>query len=246
MRIPLAILALILAFPAAAQRSYAVLSLVGDRIDIVQHAGTVGTSLDRNRRDSAPMDDRLIDRAIVGAADKAIRRRDNEATPVLLMARDPSIYAAQERMLDDERSVQTLLAALRPVLADVHATHLLLFTRLRHGASFELGNFRVGSGMLDGAGFYVDSTLRTRRGDTQENAVGFLGPYVYMEATLVDLGSALIVGQKQLLETRTLSAARSTSGNAWDTLTMKQKVDLLVRMSSKGASDAVEVLLSSP
>jgi hypothetical protein len=130
------------------------------------------------------------------------------------------------------------------VLADSHATHLLLFTRLRRQASFALGNFRVGTGMLDGPGFYVDSTLSTRSGDTHEAAVGLLGVYVYMEATLVDLGSGSILRQKQLLETRSLSAARAASGNAWDALAMKEKVDVLVRLSRKGAVDAVAELLA--
>ncbi len=244
MRILLAILAVTFAFPAAAQRSYAVLSLVGDRIEVVRHGVTGDTDLDGNRRDSTPIHNRLIDRAIVAAADQAIRRRDNAAAPVLLMARDPAIYAAQRVMLDDEKSVQALLAALRPVLADVHATHLVLFTRLRRKASFHFGNYHIGSGMLDGAGFYVDSTIRMRQGDTSEGAFGFLGPYVYMEATLVDLGSGSIVAQKQVLETRTVSTPRSASGNAWDTLTTEQKADMLVRMASQGASEAVDGLLS--
>jgi len=74
--------------------------------------------------------------------------------------------------------------------------------------------------------------------------VGLLGVYVYMEATLVDLGSGSILRQKQLLETRSLSAARAASGNAWDALAMKEKVDVLVRLSRKGAVDAVAELLA--
>jgi hypothetical protein len=238
---------LALASPAClAQRTYAVLSLVGDRIEVVRRAPVTGSSIDRNQRETIPVPDGSIDRAILAAADRALRAADPTAKPVLLLASDPGLYEAQARMLDENGVVTWLLEPMRGLLKDSHVTHLILFSKYRHEARFQLGHARVGNGMIEGAGFYLDYELMTRRGDTQERARGFLASFVYFQLTVIDLASASIVRQESRLGSNLLSAARSESGNPWETLSSAQKIDALVRISRREVSSAIPELIRAP
>jgi hypothetical protein len=238
---------LVLASPAClAQRTYAVLSLVGDRIEVVQRAPVTGSGIDRNRKETIPVADGAIDRAILAAADRALRAADPTAKPVLLVAPDPGLYEAQARMLEENGAVTSLLEPMRSLLKDSHVTHLILFSKYRHEAQFERGHSHVGDGMLEGAGFYLEHDLMTRRGDTRERARGFLAPFVYFQVTVIDLASASIVKQESRLGSTLWSAARSESGNPWETLSSAQKIEALVRISRREVSSAIPELIRAP
>ncbi|HEY2629806.1 MAG TPA: hypothetical protein VGI57_11810 [Usitatibacter sp.] len=239
------LLALFAAAPCLAQRTYAVLSLVGDRIDIVQRAPVVGSAIDRNRKQSLPLSDSAIDRAILAGVDQALKKSEPDAKPVLLLARDPALYKAQDRMLDDSAAVTMLLGQIRPLLAESRATHLVLVTKYRHEATFRMGSGEsVGNGMIEGAGFYVDRTLMTKKYGTSERARGFLSPYVYCEVSLIDLATSAVVKNQTILGGFVRSAARGESGEAWDALTDTQKVDLLVRIARGEAFKATTQVIA--
>ena len=130
------------------------------------------------------------------------------------------------------------------MLADAHATRLVLITKYRHEAAFRMGSGEtVGNGMIEGAGFYVDRTLMTRKANTSERARGFLAPYVYCQVSLIDLATSAIVKEQTMLGGFVRSAARGESGEAWDALTDAQKVNLLVRIARAQAyNGALQVI----
>jgi hypothetical protein len=74
---------LLLALPlgAFAQRHYAILSLVGDEMIIVQREMSVGSHLDTNSRQAVQMPDATIDRAVLLAVEDAVRKSDPNARP---------------------------------------------------------------------------------------------------------------------------------------------------------------------
>ncbi|HEY2629174.1 MAG TPA: hypothetical protein VGI57_08595 [Usitatibacter sp.] len=241
-----AILACI-ALPCAAQRTYAIVSLVGDQIEIGQHVPGVGSSVDQNRKSRLPIANGAIDKAFLGAADRAIEKTQAGSRSVMLLATDPALYQAQERMIEENASVDVLFERLRPLLAQANATHLVLFTKLRHEARFPLGNYEVGSGTIEGTGFYVDRILMTRVGGTSnDTARGFLAPYAYFQVTLVDLSASTIVKSRTVLGRANYSAARGESGEAWDALTDAEKVNVLMRIARREAYDATVEVIAAP
>lgn len=234
----------LLAFPCQAQRTYAIVSLVGDRVEIVLRSAVVGSSIDQNRKDGLASAKGAIDKAILAAADQALKKSDPASKPVLLLANDPALYQLQDKMLVDEATATVLLERLRPMLADAHATHLLLFTKYRHEASFPLGREHVGNGMIEGAGFYVDFTLMTRAIGTNERARGFLAPFAYFQVSLIDLATSTVLKNRTMLGGTTRSAARGESGDPWDALSDAQKIDLLLRIVRYQAFSATTEIIA--
>src|SRR5688572_894110 len=107
---------LLLALPlrAAAQRHYAILSLVGDEMVIVQRGLEPGSRLDTNSRQAVQMPDASIDRAVVLAVEDGVRKAEPGAGTTLLVSRRQSVYDAVTRALDKGGSTSAAVEAVRP------------------------------------------------------------------------------------------------------------------------------------
>jgi hypothetical protein len=219
------LLALAAAAPAAEPR-YAVLSLLSDQLTIVTHDMGTGSQLDANHRTILKVPDHGLDKREVLALDDALRRAGAEA-PVLLFTTDPAIFARQSELLDVQAAPAALLDALKPVLTSARATHLVLASKYRHEAHLSLADGYIGSGQLEGLGFYVDRTYRTKRADTGERGVGFLAPFAYFRLTLIDLGTGQVLRDIPVFASTTRSASRGESGEAWDAMSANDKVRIL-------------------
>ena len=223
-------------------RKYAVLSLIGDRLLIVQHVPTVGSHLDRNVRQFLLLEDPSIEKAALLAADQALRRVDPTTKPVLLFPQDAALYAAQAKLLEEGGSSIRLLDAVRGLLQGTGTTHLILLTKLRAEALLRLSDRSVGSGFLEGAGFYIDLSLPTRRSDTRQSGTGFLAPFAYFKIALIDLARGEVVKEERIRASLTRSAARSEQGDAWNALSAEEKVRLLQNLIRSETARAVAAL----
>ena len=67
-------------------RKYAVLSIVGDRMLVVNHITQTGTRVDRDRRDFIAMPARALDDAMLAAMQRAIRNAAPQSEVVMLAA----------------------------------------------------------------------------------------------------------------------------------------------------------------
>jgi hypothetical protein len=122
-------------------------------------------------------------------------------------------------------------------------THLLAIAKHRGIAKFELVGATVGSGQVQGLGFYVDTELPTKRSDTRESGRGFIAPYAYIRIFLIDLKSLEILGDRTITAATARSAARNESGLApWDAVTPEEKVSMLEALLRKHVSEAVPLL----
>jgi len=211
---------------------------------IVTHDMATGSSLDRNRREAFAVPGNVLDKRAVLAIDDALRRAQVKPDAVLLFTSDPAIFAAQARLLEDEAGAGSLLASLRPVLQGAHATHLILASKYRHDAMLQFAHDKVGSGKLEGVGFYIDRTMRTRRGDTGEHAVGFLAPYAYFRLSLIDLATGQVLRDVPVFASVALSAARSASGDAWDVMTPQQKANAIEALIRQETARAIPDLIA--
>jgi hypothetical protein len=222
----------------AEARKFAVLSLVGDKLLIVKREPSVGSRLDKNTRHTVPMPTSVIDRAVLLAVDEALRRADPDARPVLLAARDPALFAAVERSLDDGGTGR-VFEAVRPVVASAQATHLILVTKHRHRAMLKLRDGHVGSGFLEGVGFYLDPGETMRGTNTNEGERGFIAPFTYFKVALIDLARGRILAEEHVVASHANQTAESNIGNAWTALTEEEKDRQLTTMIREETARAV-------
>lgn len=207
---------------SAQERQYAVLSLVGDQLLIVKREMATGSRLDKNTRLAVPMPGDTLDRAVLLAVDEAIRKAQPSAKPVLLSTRDPALYGVAEKSLDAGGTAR-VFEAVRPVVAGARATHLLLITKHRHRAMLRLKGGHVGTGFLEGMGFYVDHGS----GDTSYTATdterGFISPFTYFKVSVIDLARGTVVAEDYAIGSNAHAMAGGQIGNAWNALSDQEK-----------------------
>ena len=226
-------------------RKYAVLSLIGDTVNVVVFQMSTGSLLDRNRHESFPVPDTVFDRAALLAAEESLKRIDAQSSVSLFSARSPDLFSEQWKLFDGLRIV--LPDELNTTIKNAGATHLILMTKHRGEASLEAQSRKLGSGMLEGVGLYVDRQTRLRRSDTRQAAQGFLAPFVYVKISFVDLASSTVIRQQVITSTTTLSAARSNEGfDPWEVLTAPEKIDTLRRMVVLEVTRVVPLLVAAP
>ena len=207
---------------SAQERQYAVLSLVGDQLLIVQREMATGSRLDQNIRHPIPMPAGTLDRAVLLAVDEAIRREQPSARPVLLATRDPALYAVAEKSLDSGGTAR-VFEAVRPVVAGAKATHLILVTKHRHRAMIRLMGGHVGTGWLEGLGFYVDHGNGENSFRATDTERGFISPFTYFKISVIDLARGTGVAEDYAIGSIAHSVPTGQIGNAWKALTEEEK-----------------------
>ncbi len=242
-------IALLLLAPLAASaqdsRKYAVLSLVGDKLLIVQREMSTGSRLDRNERTVVELPDNSIDRAVTIAVDDALRRANPGSQPILLHSRRADLYEASYQSMDRRDGVARVYAAVKPILDKTPATHLVLVTKHRSRAMLRLRDGHVGSGFLEGVGFYVDHGTMARGVDTNDAEAGFIAPFSYLMISLIDLKTGQVVSQQHVIGSNAAAPRplERNVGNAWQRLDEKEKVARLTEVIRDETARAVPVVL---
>ena len=247
MRSILALLLLLAsALPAAAQaRQYAVLSLIGDRLLVVQYYPNESAfRSDGSLQAVVQLDDNSLDKTALQATDYALKAVDKTAKPVLLVAKDFSLYDAHAAIAKAGQSSTQLLERIDPMLRGSGATHLVLITKLKHEARVQqLKDALLGSGELEGVGFYVDA------GRGAPNQIGsatnaVLGPFAYFRLELIDLATRKVLKEEKVVASR--AVANPNSANPWSALTNAQKIAALQDIIRRETLRAVPLLLGAP
>ena len=218
-----ALVCMVIAGAAHAQtRSYAVVSLVGDKLDVVTYQMATGSSVDRNVHEPLPVTDGYFDDAALLASEKALARIDAKAKISLFAASSPSWYADQARFFDGTKAV--LPADLTAALRTEGATHLLLITKYRGDARLQAYRTKLGSGKLEGLGFYIDHSMKMITRDTLKRSVGFLAAYSYVRLSLIDLASSTVMRSQTTIASRLNSTARGEGFDPWQAMTPGEKL----------------------
>ena len=241
-----ALLALVLPLAAHAQaRQYAILSLVGDELTVVQREMTTGTRIDKNTSMKVPLGGASLDRAMLLAVDDAVRRADPNAKPILLAPRDPKLFEVVTRSLDSGGAA-TVFEAVRPIVAKTSATHLILVTKHRHRAMLRIRDGNVGAGWLEGLGFYLDHGSPTKGSsvDMTDSERGFISPYTYFNVAVIDLATGRIVAEQYAVGSRAVGVESGTIGNAWNRLTADEKDAQITALIKEEAARVVPQVLA--
>jgi hypothetical protein len=219
-------------------RRWAALSLIGDKLTVVTYVPKVGSSIDTNLHETLPLPDATFDQDVIGTISDSVSSAVPGASVSLLLAKSPSHYEGQRDI------VRTDTAKIHPDLVDAvratGATYLVLVSKLRADARLQVMGGAVGSGWLEGLGFYIDRTYRMFRSDTGEVGVGFLAPFVYINVSIVEASTLRVVTALPVTASTTRSAARAKEGvDPWDALSPAEKVQMLRLMVRREVSAAV-------
>ena len=84
----LALLLVLLSAAVQAEPRYALLSLLSDRLTVVNRDMATGSNIDRNVRDAVAIPGNLLDKTMVLAMDDALRAAGVKSQPVLLFTSD--------------------------------------------------------------------------------------------------------------------------------------------------------------
>ena len=217
-------------------RRYAVLSLVGDEMLVVGAAAATGQRLDRNPRSYLRLEDPIIDKTVLLAANDALKSSTGR-DPVLLFAHERPMYALQESLADT-------LRAIAPLVKGANATHLVLFTKARREARMQLHNLALGSGMIEGVGFYVDPNTEVVLLDERQTATGFIGAFTYFDVSLIELATGNVVAEQHVAASRTTAAPNSKATEVWSGISASQKVRMLQALLREEVARTVPLLVA--
>ena len=228
----------------ASGRSYAVISLVGDKFDIVTYQRQTGSRLDTNLHQAIPLSDGSMDLTALRAAKATLKATDPTAPVALLAGTSADLYSGQSRFFDG--SHVKLPADLDKAVREEHATHLILLTKHHGEAMLRVKHGMVGSGKLEGLGFYIDRDSRLRRSDSDNDvSIGFLAPFVYVEVSLIEVASSTVIRHAAIVEGTTRALPGKTeSVDPWDALTAEQKTQILQDMLSSEVKRTVAALVA--
>ena len=231
--------------PLAAPRQYAVMSLMGDTLNVVTYRPQVGSRLDRNEHAAIPMPAGLLDNAVLRAVDRGIQHaaQPQKAAPIFLAAASELVQSTPDKLFDGPRLVlpDEVVAGMRGTAA----THLILVTRYRAPANLRALRTRVGTGYLEGPGFYVDQVLPMTIPETGETGKGFLAPFLYLKFSLIDLATLNSLQTQTVTASGTFSVARNKgSVDPWQALSPAEKLEVIQHMIADEVKRVVPKLLA--
>jgi hypothetical protein len=224
-------------------RKLAILSALGGTLTVVTHRMETGSNLDRNQHEALETGDTALDTLAVNAVTEAIKS-STHGHPELQALIFPGQHDTTP-WFDGKRFVPP--DALRSALAETGATHLLLIVRHRAASMLKTRNASMGSGHLEGLGFYLDREQKLRRADTGQIGTGFLAPYAYLKLLLIDLASGEVEREHAIAASRTISAARNKDGfDPWQSLDAAQKLAAISALMRGEFKRALPELLPQP
>jgi hypothetical protein len=223
--------------------SYAVLSLVGDKLDIVTYQPQVGSQLDSNSHLSLAMSEDELDTAALRAVNRSLRA-SLPGTPVaLLAASTPDSFADQARIFSGGHV--TLPAEIDAAVRREGATTLVLITKHHGEARLQLADGYLGSGKIEGLGFYMNTIQRLKTRETGAHSIGYLAPFVYVDVALVDVATATVIRRATIASGHVIGMANNpASVSPWDALSPAEKVSTLKQMLAQELEAVVPALVA--
>lgn len=231
----------------ATQPSYAILSLAGNALTVHGERQQVGLRVSGQSATVFPIQEPVFDTAALTAADAVLKKLVPGTTPVLMMSSDAGLYQAQNGMFDAPGANEENRAYLRSLLKERGVSRLLLVTRLRENARFNLTNGHAGSGTLEGLGFFIDEMFETRNTETNEHSIGMVVPFAYVKVRLLDADTLAVLGEANATVSRIIvrPAASATADAVWQSLSGAEKTTHLRQLLGCAMQSTVPQLLGA-
>lgn len=227
-------------------RTYALMSLVGDELRVVGQEGTTGTLLGQNQVETIRLRADDIDRGVLAQVAKAVVRAEPADKALPIRVNEPRYYEGQRAWVDGDNA--TLPPEVAEALRGAGVTHAVLVLKHRDDARLRALDVTLGSGKLEGLGFYIDRITPLRREGTGERSIGFLAPYVYLRVVLVDLATGRVLRARSVARADVVSAAgaQAGTGDPWNILDSRAKLNAIVSMVERELDAVLPELLKRP
>jgi hypothetical protein len=178
----------------ASPRRYAVLSLAGENLTVVNFKPQTGSHMDQSEREVIALPDTSLDETLVMAIERELLKVSPGSLVQLIVPGGAPHYADQARFFDGEDFRPN--AALDAAFRQLQSTHLILVTRFRSSSGLKGLNTPAGARNLEGLGFYVDPAWRDVRGDIKTESSGLLAPYAHTRFSFIELVTRKLVKQE--------------------------------------------------
>ena len=218
---------------AAPGRRYVAMSLVSDKLSVVEKiGGTSDPTQNHPRTTEVPLAGAPYETAALRAMAFALSAADPSAQTSFLAGSAPEFYADQDDWFDGD--TVKLPEKLRQAVLGEQAPRLLLLTKWRGDAVISDGKTSVGSGKIGGLGFYRFARREgLSRDDTDVHL--YVAPFVYARLSLIDLASSRLVRSQIVQEAKPYPI----------TLTTPQQIDALLELLGNGTGAAVSHVINA-
>lgn len=222
--------------------SYAVISLVGDQLDVVAYQPQIGSQLDSNTHLHLALSQDELDIAALRAINRSLHATLPGAHVALLAASTPDSFANQDRLFSGDQV--TLPAEIDAAVRHEGAATLVLVSKHRGVARLPLEHGFIGSGKLEGLGYYMDTEIALHDVATGDRSVGYLAPYVYVDVSLVDVATGRLLKRASITAARVITTPNAaTTVHPWDALTSEEKVSRLKDLLTSELEKTVPALV---
>ena len=230
----------------AAPPKIAVTSLVGDTMNVTVRRDTTGTNLRRNHLTTLNMPSQVFDVTVMKAVQEALGRSHPGASVAMLRVpaagsgADPILLFGADGNLAPKNG---LVEALR----QQGYQYLVAAIKLRANNRVSLASdMIVGTGELEGVGFYIDQGLAVQRSGTAERVEGIIAPHVYIQLALIDLTVPEIRSVQRVTANGIVSSGSNKEGmDAWGALSSEEKVTAIEQLIRRHVGAAVPQLFGS-
>ncbi len=206
---------------------YAVLSLVGKQLDIVHYTISTGSNIRPSAVTVVPISSTTFDDYALVTAEALIQHFEPGAAPDLLATEDQDLYRLQGELEGKNAEARAGQEALKGVLGNTQAPHTILITRHRGDARFQMVDASVGSGRVEGLGYYIDNNESIQMSDSGETGYGYLAPFAYLKLSLIDTRTQAPIRHKIVAESMLFpNIGRDAVGlSAWNVMSAEQKIE---------------------
>lgn len=228
---------------AAPPSSFAVIALVGDKLELVYPVQTTGSNLDRNVRRQLPDPAGAFDRIALASLGKALEAAQPGAKANLLGLPPSPLHEQPERLFSGDSIA--LPGSLVDAIERTAATHVVLLTKHRSEARVPVRDGHIGIGALRGLGYYIDGNTRIVLTESGERAPGFLAAYAHMQLSLADARSGNILKKRFIAASQMYPVAGTEKAiDPWDVLSAEDKVGRLRLLLENSLTGEVARLLA--
>jgi len=219
---------------------FAVLSLLGDSVQLINLTPARGDSVQSGEWTAAPS----------GGLDNAVLQTLNTAVKDSAKNREAKLYTSSTRsMFGDPANLFVdgklkLPGKLGEAVRQSGAGQLLLITRSRQEPALAAALPARILTSLEGPGFVLDQRPSAQVGFDGQGGLPVFAPYVSIRVALIDLSDLKLKREQSLAVASRLPVAREAAANPWAATTPEQRVKALEALIEAELPNAVKSLVT--
>jgi len=220
----------------------AVLSLIGDQMSYVGYNPSTGSLFNQNARGEVQIPNSGFDATALRTIQHMVKDTAPGMGTVLYAVSMPKLAADPTSLFANGKAV--IPPGFVATMKKDGASQALLLTRRRGEAILRAYDDDLGTGKVEGVGYYLDRTAHMHNMDTGFSSRGFLAPYVWLQLTRVDLDSGRILAEQAIGDSVVLAANQSQGDeNPWQIVPDARKIDQLNEMIEQGVRNSMAKVL---